>query len=82
MEHVLQHPDQGMIVSRNAKTLGQCFLVTVIGGSHQLEIPLVIIELSAGFLSFPGDDWVRLYHKIHEYDMKAKRKVGILLGTG
>ena len=32
----------------------------------------VIIELSTDFLSFPGDDFVRLCHKIHEYDMKVE----------
>ena len=40
------------------------------------------IEPSSGFLSFPGDDWVGLCHKVHGHGMKANLEVGILFGAG
>lgn len=41
-----------------------------------------MVELSAGFLSFPGDDWLRLVDKVHSYGLKAKPELGIQFGAG
>lgn len=40
------------------------------------------MELSSGFLSFPGDDWLRLIEKVHSYGLKAKPELGIQFGAG
>ena len=41
-----------------------------------------IIELSAGFVSIPPDDWLRLCQLVVKKGMKAKPEVGILFGAG
>ncbi|KAK2758632.1 hypothetical protein FQN54_003322 [Arachnomyces sp. PD_36] len=41
-----------------------------------------VIELSAGFLSIPDDDWLRLVDKVHSYGLKAKPELGIQFGAG
>jgi phosphosulfolactate synthase (CoM biosynthesis protein A) len=41
-----------------------------------------VIEVSTGFLSLPGDDWLRVVDRIHEAGLKAKPELGIQFGAG
>ena len=41
-----------------------------------------IIELSAGFITLPTDDWLRLIEKVQEAGLKAKPEIGIQFGAG
>lgn len=41
-----------------------------------------IIELSAGFITLPNDDWLRLVEKVKKAGLKPKPEVGILFGAG
>jgi phosphosulfolactate synthase (CoM biosynthesis protein A) len=41
-----------------------------------------IIELSAGFITLPTDDWLRLVEKVQKAGLKAKPEVGVLFGAG
>src|SRR5205809_7459776 len=41
-----------------------------------------IIEISAGFISIPTDDWLRLIELVHKSGLKAKPEVGIQFGAG
>jgi phosphosulfolactate synthase (CoM biosynthesis protein A) len=41
-----------------------------------------IIEISAGFVSIPTDDWLRLINLVRESGLKAKPEVGIQFGAG
>lgn len=41
-----------------------------------------IIELSAGFISLPTDDWLRLINKVQEAGLRAKPEIGIQFGAG
>ncbi len=41
-----------------------------------------IIELSAGFITLPADDWLRLVEKVQAAGLKAKPEVGIQFGAG
>src|SRR5438874_6524847 len=41
-----------------------------------------IIEISAGFVSIPTDDWLRLINLVRKSGLKAKPEVGIQFGTG
>jgi phosphosulfolactate synthase (CoM biosynthesis protein A) len=41
-----------------------------------------IIEISAGFVSIPTDDWLRLIELVRKSGMKAKPEVGIQFGAG
>jgi phosphosulfolactate synthase (CoM biosynthesis protein A) len=41
-----------------------------------------IIELSAGFISIPTDDWLRLIETVRKAGLKAKPEVGIQFGAG
>jgi phosphosulfolactate synthase (CoM biosynthesis protein A) len=41
-----------------------------------------IIEISAGFISLPTDDWIRLTEKVQRAGLKAKPEVGIQFGAG
>lgn len=40
------------------------------------------IELSAGFITLPGDDWLRLVERVARAGLKAKPEVGIQFGAG
>lgn len=40
------------------------------------------IELSAGFITIPTDDWLRLVEKVQRIGLKAKPEVGIQFGAG
>lgn len=41
-----------------------------------------IIEISAGFISLPSDDWLRLVERVQRAGLKAKPEVGIQFGAG
>lgn len=41
-----------------------------------------IIEISAGFITLPTDDWLRLIEAVQEVGLKAKPEVGIQHGAG
>src|SRR5437660_7378507 len=41
-----------------------------------------IIEISAGFVSIPTDDWLRLIQLVRKSGLKAKPEVGIQFGAG
>jgi len=46
------------------------------------ELGFDIIEISAGFISIPTDDWLRLIELVRKYGVKAKPEVGIQFGAG
>src|SRR5512137_1670580 len=46
------------------------------------ELGFDIIEISSGFVTFPGDDWLRLVEKVQKAGLKAKPEVGIQFGAG
>lgn len=41
-----------------------------------------IIEISAGFITLPTDDWLRLIEKVQDAGLKAKPEIGIQFGAG
>src|SRR5216110_2757556 len=41
-----------------------------------------ILEISAGFVSIPTDDWLRLIELVRKSGLKAKPEVGIQFGAG
>ncbi len=41
-----------------------------------------IIEVSSGFITLPGDDWLRLIEQVQRAGLKAKPEVGIQFGAG
>ena len=41
-----------------------------------------IIEISAGFITLPTDDWLRMVEKVQKAGLKAKPEVGIQFGAG
>lgn len=41
-----------------------------------------MIEISSGFLSLPGDDWLRLVDRVQKTGLKAKPELGIQFGAG
>lgn len=46
------------------------------------EVGFDIIELSAGFIAIPTDDWLRLIEKVQKAGLKAKPEIGIQFGAG
>lgn len=46
------------------------------------ELGFDIIEISAGFISLPTDDWLRLIERVQKAGLKAKPEVGIQFGAG
>jgi phosphosulfolactate synthase (CoM biosynthesis protein A) len=46
------------------------------------ELGFDIIELSAGFITFPTDDWLRLVEKVRAAGLKAKPEIGVQFGAG
>lgn len=46
------------------------------------ELECDIVEISAGFITIPTDDWLRLVEAVHKAGMKAKPEVGIQFGAG
>ncbi|KAJ5946209.1 hypothetical protein N7454_003048 [Penicillium verhagenii] len=67
-EHLLTHPDVNTVFDRYLK---KC-----------KDLGFDVLELSAGFLSIPGDDWLRLVDKVHSYKLKPKPELGIQFGAG
>ncbi|TAM92633.1 phosphosulfolactate synthase [bacterium] len=41
-----------------------------------------ILEISAGFVTYPTDDWLRLIEKVSKAGLKAKPEIGIQFGAG
>ncbi|RSL45406.1 hypothetical protein CEP54_014281 [Fusarium duplospermum] len=41
-----------------------------------------VVEISAGFLSIPQDDWLRIVEKVHSEGLIAKPECGIQFGAG
>lgn len=46
------------------------------------EVGFDIIELSAGFITLPTDDWLRLIEMVQQAGLKAKPEVGVQFGAG
>ncbi len=46
------------------------------------ELGFDVVELSAGFISLPTEDWLRMIEIVQEHDLKAKPEVGIQFGAG
>jgi phosphosulfolactate synthase (CoM biosynthesis protein A) len=46
------------------------------------DIGFDIIEISAGFITIPTDDWLRLVEKVKKAGLKPKPEVGIQFGAG
>ncbi len=46
------------------------------------EVGFDIIEISAGFITLPSDDWLRLVERVQKSGLKAKPEVGIQFGAG
>ena len=46
------------------------------------EVGFDIVELSAGFITLPADDWLRMVGVVHEAGLKAKPEIGIQFGAG
>ncbi|KAI9009712.1 hypothetical protein BC832DRAFT_591056 [Gaertneriomyces semiglobifer] len=46
------------------------------------EVGFDTVELSAGFITLPSDDWARLVDRVHAIGLKAKPEVGIQFGAG
>lgn len=46
------------------------------------EVGFDIVEISAGFITIPVDDWIRLIRKVERAGLKAKPEVGIQFGAG
>lgn len=46
------------------------------------ELGFDIIEISTGFITLPGDDWLRLVEKVQQAGLKAKPEIGIQFGAG
>ncbi|KAI1079057.1 putative sulfonate biosynthesis enzyme [Whalleya microplaca] len=46
------------------------------------DVGFDVIELSTGFLSLPGDDWLRLVERVQQAGLKPKPELGIQFGAG
>ncbi|MBI5490699.1 MAG: phosphosulfolactate synthase [Deltaproteobacteria bacterium] len=46
------------------------------------ELGFDIVELSAGFVTLPTDDWLRLVERVQQAGLRAKPEVGIQFGAG
>lgn len=46
------------------------------------EVGFDIVEVSAGFVTLPTDDWLRLVELVRDAGLKAKPEVGIQFGAG
>jgi phosphosulfolactate synthase (CoM biosynthesis protein A) len=46
------------------------------------ELGFDVIEISAGFITIPVDDWIGLIKKVQQAGLKAKPEVGIQFGAG
>jgi len=46
------------------------------------QLDFDVIEVSSGFITLPGDDWLRLIEQVQDAGLKAKPEVGIQFGAG
>ena len=46
------------------------------------ELGFDIVEVSAGFISIPTDDWLRIIEMVQTAGLKAKPEVGVQFGAG
>lgn len=46
------------------------------------DVGFDVIEISTGFLSLPGDDWLRIVGRVQEAGLKPKPELGIQFGAG
>jgi len=67
-EHLLLHPKP---VATIEKYLVKC-----------KDLGFDVIELSKGFLSLPGDDWIRLVETVQKHNLEPKPELGIAFGAG
>lgn len=70
MEHILASSG-GDTVGAVDKYLAKC-----------KDVGFDVIEISTGFLSLPGDDWLRLVNRVQEAGLKPKPELGIQFGAG
>ncbi|KAM0421497.1 hypothetical protein ACHAPT_010670 [Fusarium lateritium] len=68
MEHVLLQSDPAWAVDQYLKKCKQ--------------LGFDVVEISAGFLSIPLDDWLRIVEKVHSEGLIAKPECGIQFGAG
>ena len=68
VEHLLTHPQP---VATIEKYLVKC-----------KDLGFDVIELSKGFLSLPGDDWIRLVETVQKHKLEPKPELGIAFGAG
>lgn len=68
MEHILLQSNTGWAVDQYLKKCKQ--------------LGFDVIETSAGFLSIPQDDWLRIVDKVHAEGLIAKPECGIQFGAG
>jgi phosphosulfolactate synthase (CoM biosynthesis protein A) len=66
--HLLTHPNP---VATIEKYLVKC-----------KDLGFDVIELSKGFLSLPGDDWIRLVETVQSHNLEPKPELGIAFGAG
>lgn len=70
MEHILASSG-GDTVGAVDKYLAKC-----------KDVGFDVIEISTGFLSLPGDDWLRIVNRVQEAGLKPKPELGIQFGAG
>ncbi|KAJ0120873.1 sulfonate biosynthesis enzyme [Diaporthe amygdali] len=70
MEHILSSSG-GDTVDAVDKYLAKC-----------KDVGFDVIEISTGFLSLPGDDWLSLVKRVQEAGLKPKPELGIQFGAG
>lgn len=70
MEHILSSSG-GDTVGAVDKYLAKC-----------KDVGFDVIEISTGFLSLPGDDWLRIVGRVQEAGLKPKPELGIQFGAG
>ncbi|KAG6354520.1 hypothetical protein INS49_004537 [Diaporthe citri] len=70
MEHILSSSG-GDTVGAVDKYLAKC-----------KDVGFDVIEISTGFLSLPGDDWLRLVDRVQKAGLKPKPELGIQFGAG
>lgn len=68
IEHVLTQSDPHAAVE---KYLAKC-----------KDLNFDVVEISAGFISLPPDDWLRIVDKVHAAGLTAKPECGIQFGAG
>ncbi len=61
-------------------TQGKAAVDKYIGACKELGFD--IIEISAGFITLPTDDWLRLIERVQKAGLKAKPEVGVQFGAG